>query len=361
MNLIQLMELNNRNRGRGLIEYFMSIGVFAQNRSIICPRCNWPTVLETKPDNQFRWRCNKRVNKKHCTFSVSIRKNTFFEGSHLSIFKIAGFVNLWLQNASNAMIMHELNIGSSRTVVDWCNFCREVLYDHIIVKKQPIGGIGTIVEIDESKFGKRKYHRGHFVEGQWIFGGIERESKRCFMVPVARRDKKTLQKIIAEWILPGTIIYSDCWAAYNDLNKLGYTHKTVNHSQNFVDPITGVHTNTIESLWNASKRSFSSSGRRKWFYAGYLSKYSFLHQCRVSKVDPFEEFFKAAAILYDPHADTNLGVADIFKQAEYLRNKAFELHGLDESDNTSDESDSTSDESASELENDSGLEFDFII
>ena len=36
-----------------------------------------------------------------------------------------------------------------------------------------LGGGGKIVEIDESKIGKRKYHRGHVVAGQWVFGGIE--------------------------------------------------------------------------------------------------------------------------------------------------------------------------------------------
>ena len=40
-------------------------------------------------------------------------------------------------------------------------------------RDQQIGGPGKIVQIDESKFGKRKCHRGHRVEGQWVFGGIE--------------------------------------------------------------------------------------------------------------------------------------------------------------------------------------------
>ena len=39
-------------------------------------------------------------------------------------------------------------------------------------KDQKIRGIGKVVEIDESKFGKRKYSRGRPVEGQWVFGGI---------------------------------------------------------------------------------------------------------------------------------------------------------------------------------------------
>jgi hypothetical protein len=37
-----------------------------------------------------------------------------------------------------------------------------------------IGGPGTIVEMDESKFGKRKYNRGRRVVGKWVLGKIER-------------------------------------------------------------------------------------------------------------------------------------------------------------------------------------------
>lgn len=54
------------------------------------------------------------------------------------------------------------------------------MYDGLILKRTPIGGVGLEVEIDESKFGKRKYNRGHLVVGQWVFVGVERGSNRCF-------------------------------------------------------------------------------------------------------------------------------------------------------------------------------------
>jgi hypothetical protein len=38
--------------------------------------------------------------------------------------------------------------------------------------------------------------------------------------------------------------------------KLGLQHGTVNHSVNFVDPGTGVHTRSIESYWAKTKYKF---------------------------------------------------------------------------------------------------------
>jgi len=74
-----------------------------------------------------------------------------------------------------------------------------------------IGGGGKVLEIDESKFEKRKYHRGHSVKGQWVFGGVERGTGRTFLVAVHDRSAETLIGLSKQWILPGTTIISDCW------------------------------------------------------------------------------------------------------------------------------------------------------
>ncbi|CAB9519936.1 pore calcium channel protein 1 [Seminavis robusta] len=121
-----------------------------------------------------------------------------------------------------------------------------------------IGGIGVEVEIDESKFGKRKYHRGHRVDGVWVFGGVERTPERkCFLVAVEDRKKPTLEALIKEFILPGSIIISDKFPSYEDLEgteDFWYQHEVVNHSENYKDPITGACTNTIEGTWNGVKK-----------------------------------------------------------------------------------------------------------
>ena len=73
------------------------------------------------------------------------------------------------------------------------------------------------------------------------------------MVTVPKRDEDNLLPIIQSWCPAGSIINSDCWAAYNNIPNYGYAHCTVNHSENFVDPITNEHTQRIESLWRQCK------------------------------------------------------------------------------------------------------------
>ena len=52
---------------------------------------------------------------------------------------------------------------------------------------QKIGGHNKTFEIDEGKFGRRKYNWGHKVKGQWMFGGVERELGNTFLVLVPNR------------------------------------------------------------------------------------------------------------------------------------------------------------------------------
>ena len=49
----------------------------------------------------------------------------------------------------------------------------------------------TIVEIDESKFGKRKYHRGHHVKSILVLGIAERtEQRKIILLTVDNRAKE---------------------------------------------------------------------------------------------------------------------------------------------------------------------------
>ena len=125
------------------------------------------------------------------------------------------------------------------------------------------------------------------------------ETKEFFLVPIDQRDRPTLLRCIQDYIEPGTTIISDCWRAYSCLSDEGFVHYTVNHSLNFVDPVTGAHTNGIERRWREVKKLVPSNGRRKENFVAYLALAYFKivykeHRHRL------HAFLKAAAELYPP-------------------------------------------------------------
>ena len=80
--------------------------------------------------------------------------------------------------------------------------------------------------------------------------------------------------LIERVVRHGSIIHSDQWAAYRQLSaNVNYTYATVNHSVNFVDPVTGVHTQAIESYWAKAKNKFKAmKGVATPQLSGYLDE-----------------------------------------------------------------------------------------
>ena len=114
-----------------------------------------------------------------------------------------------------------------------------------------LGGAGYTVEIDESKCGKRKYNRGRVTEGQWVVGGICRETKEIFvsLCPDNKRDSTTLLSIIESHVDSASTVITDCWKAYEALDHENWHQIMVKRSLNFVDPQSGGRTQNIENLW----------------------------------------------------------------------------------------------------------------
>ncbi|GBN92361.1 hypothetical protein AVEN_268008-1 [Araneus ventricosus] len=215
------------------------------------------------------------------------------------------------KKTSNEWIVDEMSV-SKPTVVDWKSFCREVCVDMLVNESKEmemLGGVGVVVEIDESKFGKRKYNKGKQVNGKWVFGGVERGSKRSFFCVVEDRTAETLIEITKKFVKPGSTVLSDCWGSYNGLMAEGYVHHTVNHSKNFKDPITGVHTNGIEGTWGAIKADFRKQGTRK--VAGQFDTYLAEYMWRRSFCDTSMKSILPALIggitkLYPPHTQDHV-------------------------------------------------------
>lgn len=244
--------------------------------------CNNPMVIKDVKDRKDRlsWRCRKTHKveangRSYCKkdVKVTIRDGTWLLHCNLTLEEIILLLYCWSNDYTSQQIAHEVGC-TDKTVIEWSSFLRESCMSIMLDKSEQIGGPEIEVEIDESKFGKRKYYRGHRVEGQWIFGGREKVDKsKVFMVPVHDRKKTTLLPLIKRYIKQGSIIHSDCWAAYNDLKKMGYKHLTVNHSKTFKNKKTGACTNSIECDWRHAKVSMPRYGVKKGKHASYLAEF----------------------------------------------------------------------------------------
>jgi len=106
--------------------------------------------------------------------------------------------------------------------------------------------------------------------GFWCY---KRNTHRCIIVPIENRSTETLTAMIQKHIVPGIIIYTDAWKGYTNLSALNYKHSILNHSNNFVNPVTGVHTQNIERLLREIRSSVPRYGILEKHYKHYLPNF----------------------------------------------------------------------------------------
>ncbi|KAL9952487.1 hypothetical protein ACROYT_G039751 [Oculina patagonica] len=145
------------------INWLMDEGLIAKER--LCPKCEEGMTLTKCADrsDSFKWECRKQVKGERHKAEISIRKGSWFEKSKMTLEEIVKLTYWWCQDLDQSQIKHELGLAES-TGVDWDSFCREVCEITMFENSEKLGGEGKFMQIDESKFGKRKYHRGHHVE-----------------------------------------------------------------------------------------------------------------------------------------------------------------------------------------------------
>jgi transposase len=134
-----------------------------------------------------------------------------------------------------------------------------------------IGGIGSIVEVDETLVGGKTKGAGKYRDGKtYVMGMLERGGEVITKV-VPNNRQSTLIPAIRESVAPGTEIHSDELKSYRILPKFGYPHRRVNHAAK-VYCRDGVTTNTLESFWAQFKRAIHGthihvSQKYLWTYA----------------------------------------------------------------------------------------------
>ncbi|KAJ8651310.1 hypothetical protein O0I10_013201 [Lichtheimia ornata] len=209
---------------------------------------------------QLVWKCTHRPCEGCNRQQKSLREGSFFSGLKIGMHQVLGIIWLYLYKVEMKGI-RDLTGASAPTVRTVIHLLYRLMNadikdDDVTIGGKDSDGNSIIVEVDESKFGKRKSHRGHRVEGVWVVSGVEKTpDRKLFLTTVEDRKKDTLHLILGNYIKAGSEIRTDCWKGYCGLSRLPgkqYRHKTVSHAKEF-KTVAGVHTNTIEGTWNGIK------------------------------------------------------------------------------------------------------------
>lgn len=86
----------------GIVSLAKELGLLGMPPNCLTCRTLMVEVKDTSAPDGLKWRCNGKIvrNKKKskaCTYRRAYRAHTFFDGTHLELWKVLGFVDLWLK------------------------------------------------------------------------------------------------------------------------------------------------------------------------------------------------------------------------------------------------------------------------
>lgn len=121
-------------------------------------------------------------------------------------------------------------------------------------------------------------------KSEMVFGMVERGGKAKVVHMGSNHSGKALIPEIQKSIPTSVRIYSDNYQAYKSLYYLGYSHKSINHSQ--LKYVAGdTHTQNIENLWSNMKRGIKGVYRHvdAQYLQAYVDEYAFRYSHRKSQ------------------------------------------------------------------------------
>jgi transposase-like protein len=160
------------------------------------------------------------------------------------------------------------------------------------------------VEVDETFIGgkARNMHRAdkarkiHGTGGCGkvaVMGLLERHGEVRTMV-VSNVRRKSLRTEINAHVEPRSMVYTDAFRSYNDLNY-DYMHNVINHAEKYVEG--NVHTNGIENFWSLLKRTIGGTyvSVEPFHLFRYLDEQAFRFNRR--KANDADRFFEVLTMI----------------------------------------------------------------
>lgn len=271
-NLIDLMDFF---KDEEFCHNFLKNLFWGENReNKKCPHCGSCNVNEFKDFKKNR--CYD------CKFEFSIRKNTIFDDSKVSLKK--WFMVIYLAN-SNKKGINSIAISKQVGITQKTAWFMLHRIKNASTSAMFSNQFKGTVEIDEAYIGGSESNRHSKdrklgeKEKTVVIGMINRETGMAKAMKVPSSEKEWLLPKINVNVARGSTIVTDTYHAYKDLKK-NYKHKTVKHSageysrnekDNEGRTAFKVHTNSIEGFWSLVKRTIN--GTHHWISKKHINKY----------------------------------------------------------------------------------------
>jgi hypothetical protein len=130
--------------------------------------------------------------------------------------------------------------------------------------------------------------------------GHRNDAFRLEICPDNKREAATLMVLIKKHVAPGTTLVKELWRGCFGLDGEGYYHLTVNHAQEFINPLNGANIQTIESSWSYLKRKLVAAIVHDHL-ADHLCEYLYGREVKIKKLDSFLTFVDAIKAVYNPY------------------------------------------------------------
>jgi transposase-like protein len=267
----------------------------------MCPKCDQVRSFKKYATKQQRqsWTCIG------CGHHIHPTAGTIFHKSSTSL--RLWFYAIYLVSSSRCGIAakqleRELGVNY-KTALRMLHLIRQELMSQD--DEPPVGGI---VEADETFMGGKireserrarsasgETHRGPYTrpDRPIVVGAVERRGRIRASVVKHRNEAAGL---VREFVLPGSMVFTDDWRGYPNFERHGYRHRRINHSERiYVSGAT--HTQTIEGFFGHFKtdlRGTHHSVSAKWL-PGYLNEWVFKHNHRNDDAALFRTLLDSAA------------------------------------------------------------------
>ena len=148
------------------------------------------------------------------------------------------------------------------------------------------------VEVDETMIGGKRSggKRGRGAEGKTIVMGMLEKDGDVMTKVIPNVRRHTLLPIIEKNIEKGSEVQTDELRSYMGIEKMGYSHKTVNHGRG--EYVRGnTHVNSMESFWSRLKLSIRGTHIHvsPKHLSSYASEFEYRHNSRHAPEQMFPE------------------------------------------------------------------------